>query len=251
MYLQRAWDAVTSVLFPAPCRVCDQPLLNATTIPICSACLEGFRKIEMPLCTRCGRPLHSGGGNAAANSLCRLCQSNFYSFDAARSFAQYDDSLSSAVLLLKYERITPLARWFAERLAEVVRKNAEWKIEMVVSVPLHRERLKERGYNQSDLLAKALANILKTPLAHDVLARTKPRPAQLVLSKREHRDSVRGAFVIHRSAQVDKKRVLLVDDVFTTGATLDSCSRALKKAGAATVAGVTIGRVTLRSDAAS
>src|SRR5579871_1873521 len=133
MYLQRAWDAVASVLFPAPCRVCDQPLLNASTIPICDECLRSFRKITAPVCACCGRQLAPSAATSTAGATCKLCQHRAFAFDAARSFAQYDDALSSAVLLLKYERITPLGRWFAERLAEVVRENPEWKQEVVVA----------------------------------------------------------------------------------------------------------------------
>ena len=114
---------------------------------------------------------------------------------------------------------------------------------MVVPVPLHPDRKRERGYNQAEVIAKPLARRLRLRLAPDILVRTTPRPSRLVLSRSEHWKSVRGAYAIRDGAQVDKLRVLLVDDVLTTGATLDACARVLKKTGAATVTGLTVGRV--------
>src|SRR5271170_5720303 len=97
-------------------------------------------------------------------------------------------------------------------------------------------------YNQAELIAQPLARILGIPFRSYLLVRTKPRPAQIRLTRRERWQTVRGAYATHKSAQVDKLRVLLVDDVFTTGATLDACSRALKGAGAAHVIGLTVAR---------
>ena len=114
---------------------------------------------------------------------------------------------------------------------------------MVVPVPLHRDRQRERGYNQAELIARPLAKRLGLKLERYLLARTRPRPPQLVLSRTEHWKSVRGAYATREGLQVDNLRVLLVDDVLTTGATLDACARALKKAGAAAVLGLTVARV--------
>ena len=113
----------------------------------------------------------------------------------------------------------------------------------IVAVPLHPDRRRERGYNQAELIAKPLARRLSVKLASDAMVRIMPRPPQLVLSRSEHWKSVRGAYAMRAGAQVDKLRVLLVDDVLTTGATLDACARVLKKAGAAAVMGLTVGRV--------
>jgi len=176
--------------------------------------------------------------------LCRLCRADFYSFDRARSFAIYNRALSETVLLLKYEQVTSLAYWFGARLAEMaLSAGVEWRADVVVPVPLHRDRHRERGYNQAELIARAVAKRLHLPLDAKLLVRIKPRPPQLVLSRSEHWKSVRGAYATLPGKKIDNLRVLLVDDVLTTGATLDACSRALKKAGAAAVLGVTVGRV--------
>src|SRR6202035_3135912 len=137
----------------------------------------------------------------------------------------------------------PLGVWFARRLAGLVERQAqEFAADVVVPVPLHLGRLRERGYNQAELIAKPLARLLGIPFRSYLLVRTRPRPNQLRLTRRERWETVRGAYATHKMAQVDKLRVLLVDDVFTTGASLDACSRALKEAGAAQVVGLTVAR---------
>ena len=151
--------------------------------------------------------------------------------------------MARAILLLKYGNVAPLGVWFARQLAGLVEGHpANFIADAVVPVPLDRGRLRERGYNQAELIAKPLARMLGIPFRSYLLVRTRPRPNQLRLTRRERWETVRGAYATHKTAQVDKLRLLLVDDVFTTGATLDACSRALKGAGAARVAGLTVAR---------
>jgi competence protein ComFC len=226
--------------------------MEASRIPVCRACLESFQRIEQPFCPCCGRPsaaltvtgAAAAGSGASGHRLCRLCRGGTYAFRLARSFAIYDDALATAVVLLKYEAVRPLGEWFGARLAETVARQAEdLSADAIVPVPLHADRLRERGYNQAEMIARPLARHLRMKLEGYLLARTRPRPPQLVLSRSERWGSVRGAYATRGGAKVDKLRVLLVDDVFTTGATLDACARALRKAGAAEVKGLTVGRV--------
>ena len=220
------------------------------------------------MCECCGRPfpvaaatpsgaesagllpaVASGGATAAANAqaakpLCRLCREGNYAFDRARSYGLYNDALHHAILLLKYEEVTRLGDWFATRLAEIVAREGEaFRADVIVPVPLHPDRQRERGYNQTELIARPLARRLHMKQGAYLLMRTKPRPARLVLSRKGHWESVRGAYATRKGLRVDKLRVLLLDDVLTTGATLDSCARALKRAGAAAVLGLTVARV--------
>jgi ComF family protein len=239
-----ALEGLASVLFAAPCRICGEPLTNASRIPVCDDCLAGFDRIVEPMCEVCGRPFESPIVLQRANPRCRLCVSDFYAFRRVRSFATYDDTLAEAIVLLKYEEVTRLGHWFAGRLAEIVRqKPDDWQADIVVPVPLHPERRRERGYNQAELIALPLAKRLKLPLESRLLIRTRPRPAQLVLSRTEHWKSVRGAYAVRKGHSVDNLRVLLIDDVLTTGATLDACARTLKKAGASVILGLTVARV--------
>jgi predicted amidophosphoribosyltransferase len=205
--LRAAIDALSSVLFPAPCRICDRILSAAGRIPICDECLEGFQKIGEPMCSCCGRPFVSPVAAEAMKPLCRLCRAEFYSFYRARSYAVYDDALSSAVVLLKYEGVKPLGAWFAARLAETFSHQADgWNPDLVVPVPLHPDRLHERGYNQAELIAKPLAKTLGVPFDAYLLVRMKPRPPRLVLSRAERWSSVRGAYAIRSGTRVGMPR---------------------------------------------
>lgn len=243
MIFRNAFDALSSVLFPAPCRICGEALDTASRIPICEVCLSSFVPIGPPMCARCGRPFVSPIAAQAGQPLCRLCRAEKYGFDCARSFAQYDQKLTAAILLLKYEEIRSLGKWFAARMAEVMATIDEvMRADVVVPVPLHPDRLRERGYNQAELIAAPLARRLNLKLGAYLLVRTLPRPPRLHLSRRERWESVRGAYAINKGVRVDNLRILLVDDVMTTGATLDACARALKRAGAAKVFGLTAGR---------
>ncbi len=260
------FDTLAAVLFPAPCRICATALLTASRIPICETCLASFQLIQQPMCECCGRPFPAvataigaesarlfpaaaGSGDAAARPdiakpLCRLCREGNYAFDRARSYGLYNDALHHAILLLKYEEVTRLGDWFAARLEEIVAREGEaFRADVIVPVPLHPDRQRERGYNQAELIARPLARRLHLKQGAYLLMRTKPRPARLVLSRKEHWESVRGAYATRKGLRVDKLRVLLLDDVLTTGATLDSCARALKQAGAAAVLGLTVARV--------
>jgi ComF family protein len=125
-----------------------------------------------------------------------------------------------------------------------------YRADVVVPVPAHAARLRERGYNHAELIARPLARRLDLPFRSYLLVRTQPRPDKLRLTVRERWRTVRGAYATREGARVDKLRVLLVDDVFTTGATLDACSRALRGAGASEVVALTVARAVPRGEMA-
>ena len=238
-------DALASLVFPAPCRICARMLDTGSRIPFCNACVAVLaRTLAGPLCSKCGRPIVSSTV-AEPGSLpsCHLCRLNTYDFDLARSYGPYSLPMSRAILMLKYGEVTPLGSWFAKHLSRLVELEPKpFAADVLVPVPLDAARLRDRGYNQAELIARPLARILGIPFRSYLLVRTKPRPDKVRLTRRERWETVRGAYATHKSAQVDKLRVLLVDDVFTTGATLDACSRALRQAGALRVVGLTVAR---------
>jgi ComF family protein len=238
-------DGFAAVLFPAPCRLCGEPLERATLLPLCDTCLESFLPMPEKVCEVCGLPMEALATAGGQRLLCGVCREDFFNFERARSYAVYDGALVRAVILLKYEQLAPLGRWFAERLAEAAARNGEYlAADVVVPVPLHRERLRQRGYNQAELIARPLARRLGLPCRSVLLVRTRPRPDKLHLTFEERWSSVRGAFAARPGSQVDNRRVLLVDDVMTTGATLDACARALRDAGAKSVVCLTVARAT-------
>src|SRR6266849_2037443 len=242
-WLAEIGDAVVSVFFPSGCRICDGLLTSASRVPLCEECLSSFARVLGILCEVCGRPLPGLNREPEQPLLCPACQDKTYAFARARSFALYENAVVRAILLLKFEQIGPLGAWFADRLAEIVSaEGAAMAADVVVPVPLHREREHERGYNQAALLSRPLAKRLGLPHKAVLLMRTRARPDKQVLSLEERWESVRGAFATRPGSQVDNLRVLLVDDVLTTGATLDACARALREAGAKSVMGLTVAR---------
>ena len=210
-WLAEAGDAVVSVFFPAGCRICDNLLVHSTRVPICGECLYSFAAIPEKSCELCGQAMMALPANEAEPLTCRACQQKTYAFERARSYGIYDGALVKAILLLKWERIEPLGAWFAGRLAELVqRESGILQADIVVPVPLHRDRERQRGYNQAGLISKPLARRLGLPHKAVLLMRTRPRPDKQVLSLEERWESVRGAFATRPGSQVDNKRVLLV-----------------------------------------
>ncbi len=242
--LRQGLDAMASLAAPAPCRICEETLVTASRVPVCQSCLGRIPRLEEPLCARCGRFFPSGVPADVTTPLCQLCRRGIYAFDRARSFAIYERETVKAITLLKYEAVSPLGGWFADRLFELAAQHPVLQaVDAIVPVPLHPARQKERGFNQAELIARPLARKMGKPLRSWLLVRIRPRPDKLRLSRKERWRVVRGAYSTRAGSQVDNLRVLLVDDVFTTGATLDACSRALKQAGAASVVALTVARV--------
>jgi ComF family protein len=217
---------------------------TASRIPLCRSCLTCFRPLTGPCCARCGRPFASPVAlDREGTALCHVCRRGLYDFDFARSYTAYTETVAGAIILLKYQQVTPLAAWFASSLRKTFNDNREMcQADVIVPVPAHALRLRERGYNQAELIAKPLARSLGLPCRSYLLVRTRPRPDKLQLTLRERWRTVRGAYTIRHGLRVDNLRILLVDDVLTTGATLDACSRALRKAGAAKVVTLTVAR---------
>jgi ComF family protein len=263
--LGEAGDALASVFLPAPCRICEGLLVRASRVPLCDDCLASFAPVPERACEVCDQPLESFGSEANQGLVCTNCSPRTYAFTRARSSYIYRTQLVHALLLLKYHKMEPLAEWFAVRMVDRVEQlkeqfsapragqqlggeqpagqvEEELGFDLVVPVPLHPSRERERGYNQAALLAKPLARRLRLPYKPILLVRTRPRPEKRVLSLEERWEAVRGAFATRPGSQVDKQRVLLVDDVLTTGATLDACARALLDSGAKSVVGLTVAR---------
>lgn len=242
-WLESWAGALASVVFPSGCRLCDALLTRPDRLPLCDDCLASFRELPAEVCARCGQPWTHPGAAAAAGTICGECSARGFAFDAVRSFGLYEGALSRAIVLLKYQEIEPLGAWFAKRLQKVYAGlPEECAADVIVPVPLHRTRQKERGFNQVDLFGRPLARKLGVAYRPLLLKRKRPRPEKHLLHFEERWEAVRGAFVIRDGGRVDNLRILLLDDVMTSGATLDACSRALRQAGARSVVGLTIAR---------
>ncbi len=242
-WLENFAGALTSVVFPADCRLCDALLTHHLRMPLCETCVASFRRIALPICRSCGQTLLLPAEPSENEPVCRDCAEGRFAFQFARSFGVYEGALARAIVLIKYERIEPLGSFFAAPLLELVRIEPRLlAADVVVPVPLHRQSRRDRGYNQVDLFARPLAHRLRLPYRPILLVRSRSRPQKHLLSQEERWEAVRGAFAMRPGGRVDNLRVLLLDDVMTTGATLDACARALREAGAMSVLGLTIAR---------
>ena len=187
-----------------------------------------------PLCPRCGKPQLSG-------ILCPGCVSWQVEIDVIRSPFRFDGVIRQAIHQLKYRNLRALAITLAKLLQNYLATNPV-PGEVLVPVPLHPKRIRERGYNQSSLLAKELGKLTSLPVVDDCLIRQRHTPPQAKTpTVDERRSNVANVFTC-RDSRLQNKQVLLIDDVSTSGATLDACATALKAAGAATVWGLVLAR---------
>lgn len=214
---------------------------------LCPSCFARLDFIVPPLCGHCGMPL-PGGGTMAAEAICAGCSAHPPVFAGARAALVYGGLSRDIVLMLKHGDRTdlakPLAGWLARAGAPLLAR-----ADLIAPVPLHPRRLARRRFNQAGLLAQALARAAAVPCVPDLLRRTRATPSQGPFSASARQRNVQGAFGIAPRAggRVKGARILMVDDVMTSGATLDACARALARAGAAAVDAVVVARV-LRAD---
>jgi ComF family protein len=213
---------VVDFLFPQWCVGCGKEGKF-----ICDSCRRSLPRVMPPLCPKCGKPQSSG-------TLCPTCVSWQAEIDGIRSPFRFDGVMRQAIHQLKYRNLRALAEPLAKLLNDYL---ATYPIpgEVLVPVPLHRKRLRERGYNQSSLLAKELGKLADLPVVDDCLIRQRHAPPQARSA------NVAGAFVC-RDHRLQDKQVLLIDDVSTSGATLDACAAALKAIGATSVWGLVLAR---------
>jgi ComF family protein len=221
------------LVWPRACRVCDMRLgANAPSDFLCETCLPELLADPLPACPRCAATV---GPHVDLADGCLTCRNAAFHFSAAVRLGPYDGRLATAVLRMKSEEYEPLAEELGRQFA--MRHRLELlsgKPVAVVPVPLHWRRRWSRGYNQSEAIARGLAADLGLPCRPRWLARVRATPTQRALSATERKENVRGAFRAGRGVATGA-RLLLIDDVLTTGATADAASTALRAAGVAQV----------------
>jgi ComF family protein len=201
---------------------------------ICEKCFLDLPRIVPPICSKCGRPESSGG-------LCPGCWSTPPSIDGIRSVFRFEGVVRKAIHQLKYYDLKTISKDLAKILYDYITFN-KLEYEVIVPVPLHKKRLRHRGYNQSLLIARELGKLTNNDVLTDVLVRVKEGVSQARTTGVQQRmKNVKDAFSYQGYSAMNRK-VILIDDVCTSGATLESCAEALKSAGAETVWGLTIAR---------
>ena len=224
-------EKVLDSLFPRDikCIFCGDELTRESENSTCNKCLKSLPFIKRK-CQRCGGEMHLGLGN-----ICKNCKLNNHNFVQARSVFNYDEGVTKVIHMLKYRGKLYLAKPMSKFMAQEL---AIWDVspDMITAVPLHKNREKERGYNQSRLLAENIAKYVKLPYV-EIVDKIVDNPSQTQLGYEKRRENVKGVYKLKPNIRrkIKGKKILIVDDIFTTGATVDELSKVLLDGGASEI----------------
>ncbi len=235
--------AFLDVLFPPLCHVCRTHLENPVEIHLCQSCRDRIAVIGSPLCPVCGVPFSTENG---IDHPCGACLGNPRPFVEARAAARFEGPLQELIHRFKYGKKIHLSRPLGLLTATVLDAfRSATPADCIVPVPLHRKRLRARGFNQSQLIGRVLAKRWQIPRSVNNLRRIRWTEPQTGLPAAERVRNIRGAFAVARPEKFKDKSLLLVDDVYTTGSTIDECAKTLRRAGAREIRVITVARTVM------
>lgn len=237
------FNDLMNFIFASNCRVCENLLSGLEEKYICKDCFSKIEFITPPYCDKCGKILIDSF-KEIEKPICRDCHSLKRHFYKARAVGIYEEALREGIHLLKFEKKVGIHKPLGDLLVRYLKEQQDDlidRIDFVIPVPLHRKRLKSRGFNQAQLLCHYIEKHFNLPVNLD-LKRIRFTPPQMNLRRQERLQNIKGAFEIKNKVAIAEKYILLVDDIFTTGATVDECSQVLLKAGAKQVSVLTLAR---------
>jgi ComF family protein len=235
-------DDTISLFFPSICLACGRPFDHDRII--CPDCRDKIRAIKKPYCIQCGYPLSTDTtGNVLEFFVCGDCKIHKKWFDIASAACHYNDQARKLIHKYKFDGLTGISTFLGKLILQKYlyddRLGGE---EMIIAVPLHRTRLRERGFNQAELLAKYLSRYASIPVAPDVLFRIRNTEPLYDMTIEQRQKNLHGAFRVNDKSRIKDRTILVVDDIFTTGSTAYEVARTLKKAGAMKVHILTVCR---------
>ena len=243
-FISKLVEGFADIFFPPLCHVCKiqiEPGLNAH---ICDQCLQSFKLLTPPFCSICGSPF-SGAGT---NHPCSRCIKHPPAWSSARSVFLYEGSCRDLIHLYKFGKKAILRKPLGMLTASALKPYMdECQPDLLLPVPLHRKRLQSRGFNQALLICEVLSSQWRLPLIRQGLRRSRNTPPQTELSSSERHVNISGAFLVPDPDLIRGKKIMLVDDVFTTGCTLNECAKTLMASGAGSVHAVTVARAPIPS----
>ena len=243
-------DSLCCALFPAPCRLCGESLLRFSRLPVCDSCWKQLPEQSGCLCSVCGEALGIGDFGAGDGLVCRVCRASAPPFARAVAHGLYQEKLRALLHLLKYEGMEPVADSLGRLLARQVMTIEDLpRTLLVIPVPLFKAKRRQRGFNQAEALARGAVRALwqtrpewRLTVATGVLERRRATQSQAGLTPHQRRANLRGAFFVSAPEKLKGADVLLIDDIYTTGATARACAQALRRAGAGSVHVATVAR---------
>ncbi len=238
--LKRIWNSIINFIFPQQCCICKDFL--GIDGAICLSCVSKFDLITEPKCSCCGFPFEFKIKDSNKALLCPKCLKKSFKFDKACAAVRYDDFSKKLILPLKHGDKTQYAKSIANLMARCGTELAK-QSDYIIPVPIHLTRMLKRKYNQASLICTHLSKIYSKPVLYTTLLRSKSTQSQGHLSSQERKKNVSGVFVIKNNSEIKGKNILLIDDVFTTGATVNECAKVLKQNGVKKVFVLTFARV--------
>lgn len=227
------WEGLLDLVYPPKCLVCDEMQPDY----LCADCIKQITLIEGRVCKDCGALLED-------DKWCTECQSIDFAFKSARSVGVYDGVLKDAIHQFKYSGHRVLAPVFGTLMVGYLHKHTDClqNVDCIIPVPIHRSRLRQRGFNQSELLAEVISREFALPLVRGALVRTHATHPQVNLPNDKRHENMQNAFQAVQADAIKSRSILLIDDVFTTGSTVDSAARSLRNAGAGEIHVLTLAR---------
>jgi ComF family protein len=226
-------DALSDLFFPPICSFCSSPDVDSE-VRICPNCVESIREIGEPLCQQCGQPLPEDSHDEAL--FCGQCLIAPPTYDRARYGVKYKGAVQEAIKSLKYGGALHVAGALSHLLTDAFNRHYEpAEFDVILPVPIHRKKLRERGFNQVVVLAEKLSARVGIPLDRSSFVKSVDTPPQASLSRKERLINLRGSFRVARKDAIENKRILLVDDVATTGSTIREAARTIRNAGGARI----------------
>ena len=239
--VQLWWRRACDIVWPRNCPFCSCPLSDVEPGIVCPDCLASAKLIEPPFCRQCASPFT--GTVTGETFVCGYCQDLRFYFSRAVAACRAEGVVRDCILRFKYQREMYFGPHLVDWLQVAARRWIDWReVDAIVPVPLHSRKQRQREFNQSEYLADALGKVLNIPVVKRRLRRVKDTSTQTKLSAEARARNMRGAFAVRDETAFAGKRLVLLDDVFTTGATLDSCAKALRSAGAREVVALAVAR---------
>lgn len=213
-----------NVIYPKCCPVCHRILKNQSDLA-CATCIKELIPIQEPRCKRCGKPVRE------EEEYCKECGQRIRAFDRGKGIFVYDDIMKKSILRYKYGGRRQYGDFYAKAMCVYAEKDIKrWEPDLIVPIPLHRRKQRRRGFNQAEYLADRVGDYYKIPVDNGVLKKVRDTKSQKKMDAEQRRRNLQDAFKVIRP--VKGKKILVIDDVYTTGSTMDAAARCLKNAGA-------------------